>query len=66
MHHNLIDSRLTSIPPLGQQIFDVAMTEIETKVEPHRVLNDARWKSMSFVGGRTNVHAGIVTQQQLT
>ncbi len=33
----------------GEQVFDVAVTEIETMVEPNRMLNDRGRKSVSFV-----------------
>ena len=55
----------TAHSPLCQQIFNISVTEIEPEIEPHRILDDIGWKSMSFIGGGTNVHAGIVAQRQL-
>jgi len=34
---------------LSQQIIDISMTEIESMIEPNRVLNDFRWKSVTLV-----------------
>jgi hypothetical protein len=35
--------------PLGEQVFDVSMAEIEPMVEPDGMLNDRGRKSVSFV-----------------
>ena len=33
----------------SQQVFNVAMAEVEAMVNPDRILDDGRWKSVSFV-----------------
>ena len=33
----------------SQKIFDIAVTEIESMVEPDGILNDRRWVSVTFV-----------------
>jgi hypothetical protein len=35
--------------PLGHQVFDVTMTQIETMVKPHCLLNDFERGSVAFV-----------------
>jgi hypothetical protein len=35
--------------PFSEQIFDIAMAEVESIVEPHGVGNDVRWESVSFI-----------------
>jgi hypothetical protein len=49
----------------GDQILDVAVAEIETMVEPDRVLNDGGWESVSLVEIRRSVHMGMVAQARL-
>ena len=41
----------------GKQIFDVAVTQIESVVEPNCVTDDVRWESVALVG----IHAPILT-----
>ena len=53
-------------PPLGQQIFDVAVAEVESEVEPHRGANDVRRESMAFVQRFGSTHPTIVIQPRLT
>lgn len=50
----------------SEQVLDVAVAEIETMVEPDRVLNDGRWESVSFVEIGRLGHAGIVAHARLT
>ena len=50
----------------SQKIFDIPMTEIESMIEPDGVLDDFRWKSVTFVRVSSRNHAVIVTQQPLT
>jgi len=47
---------------LGQQIFDISVAQVEAVVEPHRVTDNLRWKSVSFVC----IHPLIVSQGDLT
>ena len=47
---------------LGQQIFDISMAQVETVVEPHRVTDDLRWKSMSFIC----IHPRIISSDDFT
>lgn len=42
------------------------MTEIEPVVQPYRVLNDVRRKSVTFVRMGGCVHSPIVAQRELT
>jgi hypothetical protein len=46
----------------GEQVFDVAVAEIETMVEPDRVLNDGGRKPVSFVETGRSGHWGMVAQ----
>jgi len=39
-----------------EQVFDVAVAEIETMVEPDCILNDGGWKSVSFAESGRSVH----------
>jgi hypothetical protein len=36
-------------PSFSQQVFDVAVTQIEAIVEPDGVGNDVRWESVTFI-----------------
>ena len=47
---------------LGQQIFDVSVAQVEAVVDPHRLTDNLRWKSVSFVC----IHLLIVSQGDLT
>jgi len=47
---------------LGQQIFDISVAQVEAVVEPHRVTDNLRWKSVSLVC----IHPLIVSQGDLT
>jgi hypothetical protein len=47
-------------PPLGEQIFDVAMAQIETSIEPDRVLNDLRGESVALVSSDRAFHLRMV------
>jgi hypothetical protein len=53
--------------PVGEQVLDVAVAEIETMVEPDRVLNDRGRKPVPLVdsGGRLG-HTGMVAHCRLT
>ena len=42
---------------LGQEVFDIPVTEIETEVEPDRVADDIWRESVAFVG----IHAPILS-----
>ena len=42
------------------------MTEIETELEPHSVLNDVGWESMAFIGVSASIHSDILAQRQLS
>jgi hypothetical protein len=53
-------------PPLGQEIFDVPMAQIEAKVEPDGVLDDLRRKSMALVLASRVFHPGMVARLCLT
>ena len=64
LHHRRIDSRLTD-SPLSQQIFNIAVTEIESEIQPHRVLNDLGRKSVAFVKAGLFIHPPIVAQTRL-
>jgi hypothetical protein len=46
--------------PVGQQIFDIAGVQVEVMVEPNRVLNDLRRKSMAFIQRCGSFHPAIV------
>ena len=37
-------------PAFSQEIFDIAVTEIESVVEPDGVADDVGWESVAFVG----------------
>ena len=50
----------------GEQVFDVAVAEIDTMVEPDRVLNDGGRKPVSFVEIGRWAHVGMVAQAHLT
>ena len=51
---------------LGQQILYISMTEIESEVEPHGVLNDLRRESVTSVQRCESLHPAIVNQPPLT
>ena len=34
---------------LSKQVFDISMTEIESMIEPHRISNNFRWKSVPLI-----------------
>jgi hypothetical protein len=51
-------------PSLCQQIFNITMTEIESEIEPHRVLDDVGRKSMAFICWGAILHSHILAQQQ--
>ena len=53
-------------PPLGEQILDVAVAEVEAMVEPDRVLDDGGWETVPLIGVGGSVHAGMVAQARLT
>lgn len=36
-------------PPLGHQIFDIAVTQVESMVQPHGILNDFGWESVALI-----------------
>ena len=44
-------------PTLGEEIFDIAMTQVESVVEPDSVGNDSWRKSVTLVG----IHGPIVS-----
>ena len=50
----------------GEQILDVAVAELETMVEPDRVLNDGGRKTVSSVEIGRSVQVGMVAQTHLT
>jgi hypothetical protein len=50
---------------LSQQIFNIVVAEIEPKVEPHRILDDFRRESVSFVQFLT-IHLPIIAYGHLT
>jgi hypothetical protein len=52
--------------PLGEQVLDVALAEVEAMVEPDRVLDDGRRESVPLIGVGGSVHAGMVAQALLT
>lgn len=43
----------------SEQIFNISMTKIESKVEPYSVLNNFRWGSIAFVQGCWSNHQTI-------
>ena len=44
------DSLITDLDaPLGHQVFDVAVTQVETMVQPHGILNDLGWESVALI-----------------
>ena len=53
-------------PPMSQQIFNIAVTEIESVIQPYRVLDDIARKSVTFIRVGASVHWQIVAQRQLT
>ena len=53
-------------PALCQQVFNIAVTKIESEIEPHRVLDDIGWESMAFICGGASIHSPILAQGQLT
>jgi len=36
--------------PLGQEILDITVTQIESVVEPYSIWNDIGWETVAFVG----------------
>jgi hypothetical protein len=48
--------------PLGEQILNISVTEIEPVVEPNGVADDIGRKLVAFIG----VHPEIIDQRQLT
>jgi hypothetical protein len=34
---------------LGKQIFDISMTQVKAMIEPYSILNNFRWKSVTFL-----------------
>jgi hypothetical protein len=51
--------------PLGEQVFDVAVAEVEAMVEPDRVLDDGGWETVPLIGVGGSVHAGMVAPARL-
>ena len=43
--------------PLGQEVFDVSVTQIESIVEPDGIADDIGWKSVAFIGVHTPILA---------
>ena len=56
MHQRRIDSRVTSDASFSQEIFNIAVTEVEAIVEPDSVGDDIWRESVAFVG----IHAPIL------
>ena len=50
-----------SYATLGQQVFNISMTEIESKIKPDSVADDIGWKPVMFV----YIHTGIIRFQEL-
>src|SRR5512147_1222426 len=53
-------------PPLGEQVLDVALAEVEAMVEPDRVLDDGRREAVPLVETGRAVHWGMVPWARLT
>jgi hypothetical protein len=51
---------------LRKQILYISITEIESEVKPHGVLNDLRRESMAFIQRCGSTHPAIVVQRFLT
>jgi hypothetical protein len=52
--------------PLRQQIFNIAVTEIESVMQPHCILNHIGQESVTFIRMGACAHSPIVAQSQLT
>ena len=52
-------------PSLGEQVFNVALAEVEAMVELGRVLDAGRRESVSLLRVGASVHAGMVAQARL-
>ena len=50
-------------PPVSQQVFDISVTDIEAVIQPYRVLDDIRWKSVTLIAAGESVHLPIVAQR---
>ena len=48
--------------PLGQQIFDIPMAQIESMIQPDRIADDVGWKTVTLV----QIHATSIGYDQLT
>src|ERR1700730_8574056 len=42
---------------LGKQLLDIAIAQGEAKVQPPRVLDDDRWKTMPAIGNRSHARS---------
>ena len=51
---------------MSQQFFNIAVTEIESVIQPFRLLDDIGRKSVTFIRVGASVHWPIVAQRQLT
>ena len=49
-----------SATPLGEQVFDIAMAEIEPVVEPDGITDDVGWKSVALIGIHQLILANVV------
>ena len=49
IHHKRIASRDTVMPPFGEQVFYISMSEIEAIVKPNGITNDVGWESVAFI-----------------
>jgi hypothetical protein len=49
-------------PTLRQKLLDIAKTERETNIQPHRMADDFRWKAKAFVirGSSVCFHEAIL------
>jgi len=46
--------------PFGEQVFDIAMAEIEPVVEPDGITDDVGWKSVALIGIHQLILANVV------
>jgi hypothetical protein len=57
--------RKRKLTPLCQQIFNITTAEIESEIEPHRVLDDIGRESMTLICEGASLHSRILAQRQL-